>query len=91
MECKRQSRGQPSAPQPGAPTSLFPARPPAAGAKTGWRLAWLTLMQELAPQSKDGEFKRPAYTFNDRIGNAAFPVEPAVAFVSNCVLLASPP
>ena len=28
------------------------------GVKTGWRLAWRTLMSELAPQSKDGEYVR---------------------------------
>ncbi len=47
----------------------------AAGAKTGWRLGWLTLMRELAPQSKDGAFTRPTYAFDANIGDPAFPVE----------------
>ena len=33
------------------------------GVKTGWRLAWATLMRELAPQSKDGDYARPSYGF----------------------------
>ena len=31
-------------------------------------------MQELAPQSDGGDYVRPSYTFNGRIGNAEFPV-----------------
>ncbi len=31
-------------------------------------------MQELAPQSADGDYVRPSYTFNSRIGDAQFPV-----------------
>jgi hypothetical protein len=31
-------------------------------------------MQELAPQSDDGDYVRPTYTFNGRIGDADFPV-----------------
>ena len=46
------------------------------GVKTGWRLAWATLMRELAPQSKDGDYVRPSYGFTGEIGTAAFPEEP---------------
>lgn len=38
-------------------------------------MAWLTLMRELAPQSKDGEFARPSYAFAASIGDPGFPVE----------------
>ena len=43
------------------------------GVKTGWRLAWRTLMSELAPQSKDGEYVRPSYAFKGEIGTAVLP------------------
>jgi hypothetical protein len=33
-------------------------------------------MQELAPQSKDGEYARPSYDLRGRIGSAEFPVRP---------------
>ena len=46
----------------------------AVGAKGGWQLLWRTFMQELAPQSDDGDYVRPSYTFNGRIGDAEFPV-----------------
>lgn len=46
------------------------------GAKGGWKLLWQTFMQELAPQSKDGEYMRPTYTFNNAIGDPQFPVRP---------------
>ncbi len=46
------------------------------GVKTGWRLAWTTLMRELAPQSKDGDYVRPSYGFTGEIGTAEFPEEP---------------
>ena len=36
----------------------------ATGAKGGWRLAWQTMMKELAPQTKDGAYARPSYQFN---------------------------
>ena len=45
-----------------------------AGAKAGWRLLWQTFMQELAPQSKDGDYVRPSYSFNSAIGDPEFPV-----------------
>lgn len=32
------------------------------------------MMTELAPQSKDGSYKRPSYGFNGKIGDAKFPV-----------------
>ena len=46
----------------------------AAGAKGGWQMLWRTFMQELAPQSADGDYVRPSYTFNSRIGDHEFPV-----------------
>lgn len=45
-------------------------------AKFGWRTAWQTLMTELAPQSKDGQYKRPSYSFQGRLGSPEFPLEP---------------
>ena len=35
-----------------------------AGAKGAWRTAWVTLMKELAPQSRDGAYERPSYKFS---------------------------
>ena len=46
------------------------------GVKTTWRLAWTTLMRELAPQSKDGDYVRPSYGFTGEIGTSQFPDEP---------------
>ncbi|GLC54137.1 hypothetical protein PLESTB_000827900 [Pleodorina starrii] len=46
-----------------------------AGVKQGWRLAWLAMMQELAPQTAKGQFSRPRYAFAGRIGDAQFPPE----------------
>jgi putative glutathione S-transferase len=46
------------------------------GVKAGWKLAWQTMVTELAPQSKDGEYRRPTYAFADAIEedpNAKFP------------------
>jgi hypothetical protein len=45
-----------------------------AGAKTGWRLAWETMVRELAPQDSSGSYTRPANAFNERIGAPGFPV-----------------
>ncbi|KAL4457697.1 hypothetical protein ABPG75_012562 [Micractinium tetrahymenae] len=45
-------------------------------AKYGWRTAWKTLMTELAPQSKDGTYQRPQYSFQGRIGSPELPLEP---------------
>lgn len=42
-------------------------------AKFGWQTLWLTFMRELAPQSSDGNYKRPSYTFQNRIGDPTFP------------------
>lgn len=44
------------------------------GAKTGWRLAWETMVRELAPQDRSGSYTRPANAFNERIGAPGFPV-----------------
>lgn len=38
------------------------------GVKTAWNQAWKTLMKELAPQSKDGSYVRPSYSFDGYIG-----------------------
>ena len=48
------------------------------GAKTTWNGIWLALMQELAPQKKDGSYERPKYAFDKVIvprANAEFPVQ----------------
>jgi hypothetical protein len=45
-----------------------------AGAKTGWRLAWETMVRELAPQDSSGSYTRPVNAFNERIGSPGFPV-----------------
>lgn len=45
------------------------------GAKAGWHMLWQTFMQELAPQSKDGEYVRPSYGLRGTIGSEEFPVE----------------
>ena len=44
------------------------------GAKAGWNLAWQTMMNELAPHTKDGSYARPTYTFSTAIGTPEFPV-----------------
>ena len=46
------------------------------GVKAGWRTAWQTMMTELAPQSRDGEYQRPKYAFDGAIAEdpkARFP------------------
>ena len=46
------------------------------GVKAGWRAAWQTMMTELAPQSRDGEYQRPKYAFDGAIAEdpkARFP------------------
>ncbi|MEW5299857.1 MAG: hypothetical protein WDW36_002831 [Sanguina aurantia] len=43
------------------------------GVKLGWRSAWQLMVRELAPQSKTGAYVRPKYSFDGRIGDAAFP------------------
>ncbi|GLI65971.1 hypothetical protein VaNZ11_009657 [Volvox africanus] len=45
------------------------------GVRQGWRLAWLAMMQELAPQTAKGQYSRPQYAFNGHIGDAQFPSE----------------
>eukprot|EP00277_Geminigera_cryophila_P038194 CAMPEP_0173103842 /NCGR_PEP_ID=MMETSP1102-20130122/38699_1 /TAXON_ID=49646 /ORGANISM="Geminigera sp., Strain Caron Lab Isolate" /LENGTH=223 /DNA_ID=CAMNT_0013998871 /DNA_START=41 /DNA_END=709 /DNA_ORIENTATION=+ len=57
--------------------ALIPQGALVKGVKTGWRLAWTTLMKELAPQSKDGDYVRPSYSFTGEIGTPTFPDEPA--------------
>lgn len=44
------------------------------GAKTGWRLAWETMVRELAPQDQTGSYSRPKYAFDEQIGSPRFPV-----------------
>jgi putative glutathione S-transferase len=46
------------------------------GVKEGWKTAWQTMVRELAPQSRDGAYKRPSYSFTGRIGDSQFPVRP---------------
>ena len=50
-------------------------------AKFGWQTVWLTFMRELAPQSSDGMYKRPSYSFQHRIGDADFPAQPGRYFL----------
>ncbi|PNW72916.1 hypothetical protein CHLRE_14g611517v5 [Chlamydomonas reinhardtii] len=45
------------------------------GVKEGWKMAWMAMMRELAPQSKDGAYTRPTYAFGGRLGEAEFPAE----------------
>ena len=59
-----------------------------AGAKNGWKLAWKTMMKELAPQTADGSYSRPSYDFQARIGDANFPVSQASQWPYLCLLLA---
>eukprot|EP00882_Tetradesmus_deserticola_P027826 GHRQ01030955.1.p2 GENE.GHRQ01030955.1~~GHRQ01030955.1.p2 ORF type:complete len:126 (-),score=20.59 GHRQ01030955.1:303-680(-) len=53
-----------------------------AGAKTGWRLAWETMVRELAPQDNSGSYTRPANAFNERIGSPRFPVRCVMLLVT---------
>jgi len=59
------------------PQNLVPQGALVTTVKTGWRMAWVTLMRELAPQSKEGDYVRPSYGFKGEIGTSAFPDEPA--------------
>ena len=46
------------------------------GVKAGWKAAWQTMVTELAPQSRDGEYRRPKYAFDGAIAEdpkAKFP------------------
>lgn len=45
------------------------------GAKGGWKLAWQTMMKELAPQDASGAYSRPDYDFGGKIGDGEFPVQ----------------
>ena len=45
--------------------------------KAAWKTAWQTMVTELAPQSRDGEYRRPKYAFDGKVendANARFPV-----------------
>mmetsp|Transcript_5211 Transcript_5211/g.13129 ORF Transcript_5211/g.13129 Transcript_5211/m.13129 type:complete len:401 (+) Transcript_5211:34-1236(+) len=58
--------------------ALIPQGKLVTGVKTGWKFAWTTLMRELAPQSEDGSYVRPKYTFQQTISSdpgAKFPDE----------------
>ena len=59
-----------------------------AGAKNGWKLAWKTMMKELAPQTADGSYSRPSYDFQARIGDARFPVSQASRWLYFCLFSA---
>ncbi|WIA16996.1 hypothetical protein OEZ85_013909 [Tetradesmus obliquus] len=56
-------------------SKLVPQGALVTGAKTGWRLAWETMVRELAPQDRSGSYTRPTNAFNERIGAPGFPVE----------------
>ncbi len=55
-----------------------------AGAKYGWRLAWETMMKELAPQTTDGSYARPTYNLKGVIGSPEFPVSPLSPYHHDC-------
>jgi len=44
--------------------------------KETWKFAWKRMMAELAPQDRDGSYRRPKYGFDGRIGSPEFPDEP---------------
>ena len=44
--------------------------------KAAWKAAWQTMVTELAPQSRDGEYRRPKVAFDGKLeadANANFP------------------
>ena len=44
--------------------------------KAAWKAAWQTMVTELAPQSRDGEYRRPKVAFDGKLeadANARFP------------------
>ena len=43
---------------------LLPQGPLVSTVKTSWKFAWTQFMTELAPQSKDGSYQRPSYSFS---------------------------
>eukprot|EP00892_Ulva_mutabilis_P010512 jgi/Ulvmu1/7833/UM004_0062.1 len=55
-------------------SSILPQGPIVKGVKTGWKLAFQTMMQELAPQDVKGGYQRPSYSFGNSIGDPKFPV-----------------
>jgi len=54
-------------------SSLVPQGAIVSAARAGWRLAWQTMVRELAPQRKDGAYVRPGYAFSARVGSASHP------------------
>lgn len=50
------------------------------GVQESCKLAWTTLVRELAPQDKDGGYYRQKAAFNGRICSAQFPVSARCAF-----------
>jgi glutathionyl-hydroquinone reductase len=56
--------------------AVIPQGPLVATVKLGWKFIWSRMMAELAPQSKDGNYERPKYSFDGRIGTTDFPDEP---------------
>lgn len=78
VRCRVGAPCRPAARLPFPPSLNRPARPPAsAAAKTGWKLAWQTMVRELAPQDSSGQYTRPQATFKHRIGDPGFPVTAA--------------
>ena len=43
---------------------ILPQGPLVSTVKTSWKFAWTQFMTELAPQSKDGSYQRPSYSFS---------------------------
>jgi putative glutathione S-transferase len=44
-------------------------------AKEGWKFIWKRMMAELAPQDETGNYQRPSYKFQGRLGTTEFPDE----------------
>ena len=53
----------------------------------GWTFAWQTMMQELAPQTKDGSYARPSYKFKGALGSTEFPVRHTVRCIQGFLTL----
>ena len=49
------------------------------GVKAGWRAAWQAMVTELAPQSRDGDYERPRYTFDGVLSDDPGSEFPAVS------------
>eukprot|EP00775_Hariotina_reticulata_P010760 gene10760-10916_t len=48
-------------------SKLVPQGALVTGARTGWRLAWQTMVRELAPQDQTGSYARPTAAFDEEV------------------------